>query len=47
MTEVTNQDFVVLCIGKKKREMIFFKDWNVVLWRFRSRRRNQTSPQGL
>lgn len=26
MTEVTNQDFVVLCIGKKKREMIFFKD---------------------
>jgi hypothetical protein len=26
VTEVTNQDFVVLCIGKKKREMIFFKD---------------------
>lgn len=26
MTEITNQDFVVLCIGKKKREMIFFKD---------------------
>lgn len=26
MTEITNQDFVVLCIGKKKREMIFFRD---------------------
>lgn len=24
--EITNQDFVVLSIGKKKREMIFFKD---------------------
>lgn len=26
VTELTNQDFVVLSIGKKKREMIFFKD---------------------
>lgn len=26
--EVTNQDFVVLCIGKKKREMVFFHDPN-------------------
>lgn len=24
--EVTNQDFVVLSIGKKKREMVFFHD---------------------
>lgn len=26
MLEVTNQDFVVLSIGKKKRELVFFHD---------------------